>query len=237
MSVQSLRVWLGFAVLIGAAIAPSFLFWHPTYSYASGKHGKLRSVANIRRVDHSLRIAAVLVGGAALVRVDPLLLQWHHSIVGLYAGIIISLAGVALLVASKRALGWNYSPVFDGYVPFRIVDDGVYRYLRHPMYVARLTIAAGACVMTGTAWLAVAWLVALGWYWQAAMLEEADLARWFPGYRLYTKRTSAFVPRLGPSRGFSSPRTAVAADRGDAPEVLTLAAVESPGASSTSDAA
>jgi protein-S-isoprenylcysteine O-methyltransferase Ste14 len=235
MSVHSPDVWLGVAVLIGAALAPSFIFWHPTYAYASGKHGKLHSVAHFRRVDRWARVFTVVVGSLALARVDPPLLEWHHSVWWLYTGMVVTLAGVALLIAAKRALGWNYSPGFDAYVPFRIVDDGVYRYLRHPMYVARLIIAAGACIMTGSVWLAVAWLVAFDWYWRAAAVEESELAHWFPIYRLYAKRTSGFLPRVHRHRAFVRPRAAPGDVQSDATDLRSL--VDSPRATSTSDAA
>jgi protein-S-isoprenylcysteine O-methyltransferase Ste14 len=237
MSVHSPHVWLGLAVLIGAAIAPSFIFWHPTYAYTSGKQGKLRSVALFRRVDRWVRIFAVVVGGLAILRVDPPLAEWHHSVQWLDAGIVITLAGMALLIAAKRTLGFNYSPGFDAYVPFRIVDDGVYRYLRHPMYVARLVIAAGACVMTGSVWLAVAWFVAFDWYWRAAAIEESELTRWFPNYRVYAMRTGGFLPGFRARPALVPPRNAAPKAQTSAPEVLTLSVVDAPRATSTSDAA
>jgi len=195
--VHPANAWIGLAVLVGAAIAPSCIFWHPMRAYASGKEGRLRSLRHFRRVDRWLRIAGV-AGGIALFRVDPLLLQWHHSVTWMYCGIAVSAAGVALLIAAKRALGWNYSPGFEAYVPFRIVNDGPYRFLRHPIYVGRLLIAGGACIMTGTAWLAIAWLVGLRWYWRAAVIEEVDLGRWFPMYHSYVQHTGRFFPRVIP---------------------------------------
>jgi protein-S-isoprenylcysteine O-methyltransferase Ste14 len=207
MAVRHLDAWLGIAVLAGAAIVPSCIFWHPTRAYASGKEGRLTSVTHLRRVDRWLRIFTVLGGGAALFRQDPFLLEWYHAPAFVYAGIIVTLLGVALLVASKRALGWNYSPGFDGYVPFRIVEEGPYRVLRHPMYTGRIVIFAGAFIMTGSTWVILAGIVALSLYWHAALLEEVDLGHWFPIYHLYTQRTSRFIPMIRSRARFTAPFT------------------------------
>jgi protein-S-isoprenylcysteine O-methyltransferase Ste14 len=203
MAVEHLDAWLGIAVLAGAAIVPSCIFWHPTRAYASGKEGRLTSVTHLRRVDRWLRIFTVLAGGVALFRHDPCLLEWYHAPAFVYAGIIVTLLGVALLVASKRALGWNYSPGFDGYVPFRIVEEGPYRHMRHPMYAGRIAIFAGAFIMTGSTWLILGGIVAVSLYWHAALLEEVDLGHWFPIYHLYTQRTTRFVPWLRPRAPFT----------------------------------
>jgi protein-S-isoprenylcysteine O-methyltransferase Ste14 len=224
-------------MLIGAALAPSYLFWHSTRAYASGKEGRLRSVTHLRRIDRWLRFFAVVIGGTALFRTDPPLLEWHHSAQWMYIGIVVTLAGVALLVASKRAIGWNYSPGFDGYVPFRIVEDGPYRYLRHPIYAGRLIIAAGACIMTGTTWLALAWLVSVSAYWHAAKLEEIELGRWFPIYYLYAQRTNRFVPGIRLREAFARHRSAVQGERSALPDVIALTEVEPRRASSAPDAA
>jgi protein-S-isoprenylcysteine O-methyltransferase Ste14 len=237
IAVRPIDAWIGFAVLIGAAIAPSYLFWHSMRAYASGKEGRLRSLTHLRGIDRWLRIFAVVIGGAALFRTDPPLLEWHHSAQWMYIGVLVIVAGAALLVVSKRTLGWNYSPGFDGYVPFRIVDDGPYRYLRHPIYTARLIIAAGVCLMTGTTWLALAWLVAAGAYWRAAELEEIDLGRWFPIYHLYAQRTNRFVPGIRLRDAFARHRSAVQEERSGTPDVIALTEVEPRRASGAPDAA
>jgi protein-S-isoprenylcysteine O-methyltransferase Ste14 len=223
MAVRHLDAWLGIAVLAGAAIVPSCIFWHPTRAYASGKEGRLTSVTHLRRVDRWLRIFTVLAGGVALFRQDPFLLEWYHAPAFVYAGIIVTLLGVALLVASKRALGWNYSPGFDGYVPFRIVEDGPYRVLRHPMYSGRIVIFAGAFIMTGSTWVILAGIVALSLYWHAALLEEVDLGHWFPIYHLYTQRTNRFIPMMRARARFTHDDHLVGDDQIALPDVISLA--------------
>jgi protein-S-isoprenylcysteine O-methyltransferase Ste14 len=237
MVVMHLDAWLGVGTLAGAAIVPSCIFWHPTRAYASGKEGRLTSVTHLRRVDRWLRIFTVLVGGIALFRPAPPLLIWYHAPVFVYAGIVVTLAGVALLVASKRALGWNYSPGFDGYVPFRIVEEGPYRFLRHPMYGGRIIIAAGAFIMTGSTWLILAGIVSVSLYWHAALLEEVDLGHWFPIYHLYTHRTNRFIPGLRMRETFTHNEPLMADEQLLLPDLLSLAESPPQRASSATDAA
>jgi len=235
--VQHIDTGLGIAALFGAGVVPSCIFWHPTRAYASGKEGRLTSVTHLRRVDRWLRIFTVIAGSLALVWPEPPLLVWYHAPAFVYAGIVVTLAGVALLVASKRALGWNYSPGFDGYVPFRIVEDGPYRYLRHPMYAGRIIIAIGAFVMTGSTWLILAGIVGASLYWHAALLEEVDLGHWFPIYHLYTHRTNRFIPGLRVRDAFMYHEPLVDAQLA-LPDLGTLTESPSPErASSATDAA
>lgn len=193
---RGIEAWVGVAVLLMTALAPTVLFWHRERAYASGKEGRLPSPTKFRRVDRGLRIAGVIVGGAALLTTSPMLLEWHHSPSWVFAGIVVVAAGLALLLSAKRALGFNYSPCFDGYMPFAVVDGGPYRIFRHPMYVAYLMISAGVCVLTGTAWLIIGWIVWLRWFRQAAVIEESELAHRFPDYRAYIRRTPRFLPTL-----------------------------------------
>ena len=236
---RHLDAWLGIAVLAGAGLVPSCIFWHPTRAYASGKEGRLTSVTHLRRVDRWLRIFTVLAGGVALFRQDGFLLEWYHAPAFVYAGIIVTLLGVALLVASKRALGWNYSPGFDGYVPFRIVEEGPYRVLRHPMYTGRIVIFAGAFIMTGSTWLILAGIVALSLYWHAALLEEVDLGHWFPVYHFYSQRTNRFIPTMRARAPFTRQDRLASDEQVMLADVISLA--ESPAsqerASSAPDAA
>jgi protein-S-isoprenylcysteine O-methyltransferase Ste14 len=194
--VPRVDAWIGLAVLTAATAAPTVLFWHPRRAYVSGKDVRLPSHAGFRRIDRWMRAVTLLIGGVALFSRHRALLEWHHSSLLVFVGIVVVAAGLLLLVAAKRALGLNYSPCFDSYAPFRVVHWGPYRYLRHPMYVAYVLMWTGTCLMTGTAWLVVTWAVGLRWYCEAAGIEEGELARRFPGYANYMARAWRGLPRF-----------------------------------------
>lgn len=75
-----------------------------------------------------------------------------------------------------------------------LVQEGPYRWIRHPMYTA--VIACGlACAMAATSpwgWLGVAALVAV--LATKATVEERWMLAVHPGYAAYRARTRRFVP-------------------------------------------
>ncbi len=230
-----LDAWIGLAVLIAATAAPSVLFWHRRRAYVSGKDARLPSHAGFRRIDRWTRAATLVIGGLALFSRSRLLLEWHHSSTLVFAGIVVVTAGLLLLLGAKRALGLNYSPCFDSYVPFRLVHWGPYQYLRHPMYVAYVLMWTGTCLMTGTAWLSLTWAVGFRWYCEAASVEETELVRRFPGYAAYMSRAWRFLPRSAvlDSEGWNPPPNFSA----DIPLPITARGPGMARAPSTSDAA
>ena len=77
----------------------------------------------------------------------------------------------------------------------RVVEEGLYRYVRHPMYSSLLFLAWGAfckhisIVSTGLALTATIMLVI------AAKIEERENIRFFGGpYREYMQRSRLFIP-------------------------------------------
>ncbi len=112
--------------------------------------------------------------------------------------------GVATLgVAAGAALGaWaltanrlgNFNvrpqPKAGGY----LATGGPYAYVRHPMYLALLLVAAGACIGYATPWrwiVLVALTVVLD---RKARIEESGLAALHKGYADYARRTRRIIP-------------------------------------------
>lgn len=98
-------------------------------------------------------------------------------------GALIMALGVAGYRSAGDALGSALSPFIEPRPGAPLVTRGLYRYLRHPMYLSQALIAVGAVVTMGakiSAWL----LAPIGLVLVVrAALEEAALARVFPDYR------------------------------------------------------
>jgi protein-S-isoprenylcysteine O-methyltransferase Ste14 len=126
-------------------------------------------------------IERVLFGGAATGR-------WLGA--GLFT------AGVALYRVAGRTLGDALSPFTEPREAVPLVTAGLYRYLRHPMYLSEALIAIGAPLTLGSRgvlWLSFAAVAVL---LVRILCEEEALARTFPEYSRYAARTKRVFPFL-----------------------------------------
>jgi protein-S-isoprenylcysteine O-methyltransferase Ste14 len=113
---------------------------------------------------------------------------------GYYSG-----AGVLTLGVDNLTMLYVYHPERS-----RIVDQAIYRILRHPVYAAALRVAIGLAFVNG-AWFAVtcAFLFWLGlWGWVRLMEEKELVARLGQPYEDYRRRVPAFWPRLRDLAGY-----------------------------------
>lgn len=106
--------------------------------------------------------------------------------------------GVAVGLWAARAIG-EYGAVIGVTVDHRLVSDGPYRYVRHPIYTAMITITLGTTlVFRSYLLLGVAALSIGAHLWWAA--AEEKLLRSPDGlgntYRTYASGTGRFLPRL-----------------------------------------
>jgi protein-S-isoprenylcysteine O-methyltransferase Ste14 len=105
----------------------------------------------------------------------------------------LMLTGTLLALWSALALGRSFSLLPQART---LVTSGPYRFVRHPMY------AGGLLIALGEVWLRFSPLVlGLNLVFLAAQLvrlryEEDLLARTFPEYAAYRKRTSALIPGI-----------------------------------------
>lgn len=139
---------------------------------------------------------ALLVLNASHWFTDPFEVRQLVSWVLLIASGLFVVWGFVLL---RRMGGFTLSgevtPDFGWERTGRLVTEGIYGTIRHPMYSSVLLLAWGALlkqVTVGTILLAVAASVALT---VTAKVEEAEnLARFGEEYREYMKRTRRFIP-------------------------------------------
>ncbi len=76
----------------------------------------------------------------------------------------------------------------------RLVTRGPYRWIRHPMYAAVLMMTLALLLDRPTLVRLVVWLVLLADLLVKMQYEETLLARRFPEYAFYRKRTKRLIP-------------------------------------------
>lgn len=108
-------------------------------------------------------------------------------------GAVLSLLAGAVVAWAWRTLDRAASPFPRPREGGRLVEDGPYAYVRHPIYAAGLVFFLGYALATSPAALVPLAALALLWRNKAA-LEEELLARRYPEYAEYRERVPAFVP-------------------------------------------
>jgi protein-S-isoprenylcysteine O-methyltransferase Ste14 len=111
-------------------------------------------------------------------------------------GNVIKFVGVVLLLISfydlRKSLTALPLPKKNGVIQVR----GLYKFVRHPMYVGVLVLSLGITVSSGSI-LKYGILAALyGLFSVKARYEERLLLAKYPGYKAYIAKTPRFVPRL-----------------------------------------
>lgn len=106
--------------------------------------------------------------------------------------------GIAVGLWAAQAIG-GYGAVSGVTLDHRLVSDGPYRYVRHPIYTAIITITVGTTLVFRSYLLVGVAALSIGahLWWAAA---EEKLLRSPEGlgntYRTYASRTGRFLPRL-----------------------------------------
>lgn len=134
--------------------------------------------------------------------VDATMLNWTTVGASLhwvrYAGIPLLMIGFVVRIVSRLALGKQFSGHVQTTPDHRLVTTGVYRYIRHPAYLAYLCLLVGFPLTFGSvAALACALASGVPALVYRIRIEEAALERWFPDdYHDYQSKTRRLVPFL-----------------------------------------
>lgn len=121
--------------------------------------------------------------------------SWEPAgIVGVVAWVLM-VAGLLLVLASAFQLGKALSAHPEPPPSAVLRTDGLYRWVRHPIYSGLLLLGAGLAADSGNPLAALVFVLLVALLGYKAKLEERLLRQRFPEYAEYASRTPAFVPR------------------------------------------
>jgi len=115
-----------------------------------------------------------------------------------YIGALFFAAGIWLLYRSHDDLGKNWSPVIGIRTKQKLVTNGVYKHIRHPMYAAHMLWAIAQILMLHN-WIAgYSFIIFLiPHYLIRVGKEEKTLVSEFGSvYQDYIKRTGRIIPKF-----------------------------------------
>jgi len=109
-------------------------------------------------------------------------------------GLFLLLVSAFCALAGVVALGRNLTPFPKPLAKAQLVQRGIYRWLRHPLYTAVMCGAAGWSLLRQS-WPALVVSLGLVVFLDAkARREERWLRQQFPEYADYARRVRRFVP-------------------------------------------
>lgn len=144
------------------------------------------------------KLAKMLVLGGILLQT---LTPWHWFPIAadpqrlVAVGVAIYTVGLAVAIAGRVQLGGNWSDIEAAQVLTHqtVVNHGLYRYVRHPIYVGDLLLLAGLELALNS-WLVLGVLVLAPIVLSRAVREEELLKQSLTGYREYCKTSKRFIP-------------------------------------------
>ena len=144
------------------------------------------------------KLAKVLVLGGILLQT---LTPWYWVPIAddaqqlVAAGVAIYTLGFAVAIAGRVQLGGNWSDIEAAQVLTHqtVVNHGLYRYVRHPIYVGDLLLLAGLELALNS-WLVLGVVVLAPIVLSRAVREEELLKQSLTGYREYCKTSKRFIP-------------------------------------------
>ena len=128
----------------------------------------------------------------------PDLLPITENLTGIrIIGLSIYLIGLLIAIIGRVQLGNNWVDLEDFTVlpEQKLVNNGIYQYIRHPIYIGDAMLVIGLELALNS-WLVILGIGLLPVIYKQALDEEAILTKAFPEYRDYKQQTKMFVPYL-----------------------------------------
>ena len=116
-----------------------------------------------------------------------------------WVGVVLFVDAIILLYLSHAHLGKNWSPVLGIQKDQQLITEGIYQYIRHPMYAAHLLWAI-AQIMILPNWIAgFSFIVAMVPHYLLRVGKEENmmLDQFGEEYASYMKKTGRIIPKLG----------------------------------------
>ena len=110
-------------------------------------------------------------------------------------GVAIAVLGLAAAIWARRTLADNWSGNVVFKKEHKLIEQGPYRYVRHPIYTGILLMCLGTAIESGRPAAFAGVLFFLVGFWFKLQQEEKLMLRHFPQeYAAYKARVKALVP-------------------------------------------
>jgi protein-S-isoprenylcysteine O-methyltransferase Ste14 len=113
-----------------------------------------------------------------------------------WMGLLVAIAALMMFRMTHKALGRNWSVSLDVRESHKLISDGIYRQVRHPMYTAFWLWAVAQALLLPNYFAGCAGLIGFGilFFGRVAKEEELMLESFGDEYRRYMSRTYRVIP-------------------------------------------
>lgn len=133
----------------------------------------------------------ILIAMILLMASDEVKVPWVYI-----GGVLLIAPGIIILLLSIKQLG---SSLTANPVPReggKLIEAGLYKHVRHPIYTGLLLATLGSAVQSMAFVKFLVWFALLALLIYKSRFEEQLLMKKFSTYSDYMNRTGRFVPRL-----------------------------------------
>lgn len=155
----------------------------------AARNAKVQAVGNWLVLSQFIMIAAI-----ALMPKTFLPLAWDVPFSFIGFGLVG--LGVILVLMAITALGPSLSAHPAPRSRSGLVTDGLYRWMRHPIYTGLLAATLGVAISNGVWPQIVIWVALLSLLIFKSRFEESLLREKYPNYEAYAAKTGRFLPRV-----------------------------------------
>jgi len=144
------------------------------------------------------RIITLILGAfISLQLLGVSVLPFQNNIYVQYSGLLLVFVSICISITARISLGSNWAHAAEYQIKkgHTLTTDGIYKYIRHPIYTGMFLSCIGAELVTGS-YILVAFIFILPAtaYFQAKMEERILLKEFGKGYASYMKSTKMFIP-------------------------------------------
>jgi protein-S-isoprenylcysteine O-methyltransferase Ste14 len=109
-------------------------------------------------------------------------------------GLLIAVFGGMIIILALLQLNKNLSPFPTPKEDATLLQNGLYKYMRHPIYTGIILFLAGYGVYQNSLYKLLILLLLVILFYLKSNYEEQRLEQKFPDYKLYRNKTGRFFP-------------------------------------------
>lgn len=110
--------------------------------------------------------------------------------------VLIGIIGLVLILIAFFQLNKNLSPFPTPVESASLITNGIFIFIRHPIYTGILFIIFSIAVFQGSGYRLLISFLLLILFHLKSLYEEKKLAEKFPEYEMYKKNTGKFLPKI-----------------------------------------